>query len=79
MLSVDKEAALPKVKTYLENNQFTFPVFMPNGYLPEQFQVPSIPTTFIVSKDGKILMKEVGTRNYDTGKMVNFLKEQASK
>jgi hypothetical protein len=54
-------------------------VFMPNGYLPEQFQVPSIPTTFIVSKDGKILMKEVGTRNYDTGKMVNFLKEQASK
>lgn len=79
MLSVDKEAALPKVKSYLENNQFTFPVFMPHEYLPEQFQVPSIPTTFIVSKNGKILMKEVGTRNYDTSKMVDFLKEQASK
>lgn len=79
MLSVDKEAALPKVKTYLEDNQFTFPVFMPNGYLPEQFQVPSIPTTFIVGKNGKILMKEVGTRNYDTNKMIDFLKEQASK
>jgi len=79
MLSVDKEAALPKVKSYLEDNQFTFPVFMQHGYFPEQFQVPSIPTTFIVSKDGKILMKEVGTRNYDTRKMVDFLKEQASK
>ncbi len=79
MLSVDKEAALPKVKTYLQDNQFTLPVFMPNGYLPEQFQVPSIPTTFIVGKNGKILIKEVGTRNYDTNKMVDFLKEQASK
>lgn len=79
MLSVDKEPALAKVKSYLENNQFTFPVFIPHEYLPEQFQVPSIPTTFIVSKNGKILMKEVGTRNYDTNKMIDFLKNQASK
>ncbi len=79
MLSVDKDAALPKVKSYLEDNKFTFPVFMPTGYLPEELQVPSIPTTFVISKDGKILMKEVGTRNYDTNKMVNFLKEQTSK
>ncbi len=79
MLSVDKEAALPKVTTYLEMNQFTFPVFMPFGYLPAEMQVPSIPTTFVISKDGKILMKEVGTRNYDTKKMVNFLIEQTNK
>ena len=79
MLSVDKDAALPKVKSYIETNQFTFPVYMAHKYLPEQFQVPSIPTTFIVDKNGKILMKEVGTRNYDTKKMVDFLKEQASK
>lgn len=79
MLSVDKEGALPKVTNYLENNQFTFPVFMPHGYLPEEMQVPSIPTTFVISKEGKILMKEVGTRNYDTKKMVNFLIEQTNK
>ena len=79
MISLDKEATLPKVKSYIENNQFTFPVFMPHKNIPEQFQVPSIPTTFIVGKDGKILMKEIGTRNYDTRNMVDFLKEQASK
>lgn len=79
MLSVDKEASLPKVTNYLEKNQFTFPVFMPHGYLPEEMQVPSIPTTFVIGKDGKILMKEVGTRNYDTKKMVNFLIEQTTK
>jgi len=76
MLSVDKESALSKVITYLEKNHYTFPVFMPHGYLPEQMQVPSIPTTFVIGKDGKVLMKETGTRNYDTRKMINFLIEQ---
>jgi hypothetical protein len=52
---------------------------MPQGYLPEEMQVPSIPTTFVISKEGKILMKEVGTRNYDTKKMINFLIDQTTK
>lgn len=79
MLSVDKETALPKVNSYLESNQFTFPVFMPHGNLPEVMQVSSIPTTFILSKDGKILVKEVGSRNYDTKNVVDFLIEQTAK
>jgi thiol-disulfide isomerase/thioredoxin len=79
MLSVDKEVALPKVTAYLEKNEYTFPVFMRQGNLTEQLQVPSIPTTFIVSKEGKILVKEVGTRNYNTKKMVNFLIDQTTK
>jgi len=54
-------------------------VFMPSGYLAEQLQVPSIPTTFVISKEGLIVMKEVGTRNYDTKKMMEFLKKQAAK
>jgi thiol-disulfide isomerase/thioredoxin len=79
MLSVDKEAALPKVNTFIERNDYTFPVFMPSGYLPDQLQVPSIPTTFIISKEGKILLKEVGTRNYNTKKMAKFLIEQTTR
>jgi len=78
-LSIDKEGALEKVKAYIHDNQYTFPVFMPKGSLPELLHVPSIPTTFVVSKDGKILMKEVGTRNYNTNKMVTFLIEQTKK
>lgn len=79
MLSLDKDQALPKVEAYVQKNQYTFPIFMPSGYLAEQLQVPSIPTTFIVSKKGKIVMKEVGTRNYDTKKMVEFLRKEAAK
>lgn len=77
MLSIDNDKALTKVESYLTANKFTFPVYMPSGYLAEQLQVPSIPTTFVISKEGKIVMKEVGTRNYDTKRMVEFLKKQA--
>lgn len=79
MLSIDKDQAAQKVKSYVRKNNYTFPVYMPSGYLTEQLNVPSIPTTFVISKDGKIVMKEVGTKNYNTDKFRNFLNELAAK
>jgi len=77
MLSIDKASAIPKVEEYVNTNSYTFPVFMPSGFLAEQLQVRSIPTTFVISKEGKIIMKEVGTKNYDTKRFLNFLEEHA--
>lgn len=77
MLSIDKAQALPKVEEYVNTNSYTFPVFMPSGFLAEPLQVRSIPTTFVISKEGKIIMKEVGTKNYDTKRFLNFLEEHA--
>jgi len=78
MLSIDEDRNKAKVESYVYNKAFTFPVFMPSGYLSEQLHVPSIPTTFVISKDGKIIMKEVGTKNYNTDKFKKFLEEQAN-
>ncbi|MBN8578337.1 MAG: redoxin domain-containing protein [Cytophagales bacterium] len=79
MLSIDRDQDLPKIEKYVEKNNFTFPVFQPAGYLTDQLNVPSIPTTFVISKAGKIVMKEVGTRNYDTKKILDFLTAEAAK
>jgi thiol-disulfide isomerase/thioredoxin len=79
MLSLDKDAMLPKVISYIEKNQYTFPVFMPHEFLPDQLQVASIPTTLIVSKEGKIIVREVGAKNYNTKKMIDFLTTQSLK
>ena len=78
MLSIDEDKNKTKVESYIRNKAFTFPVFMPSGYLSEQLNVPSIPTTFVISKDGKIIMKEVGTKNYNTDKFKKFLEEKAN-
>lgn len=79
MLSLDKDAMLPKVISYIEKNQYTFPVFMPHEFLPDQLQVASIPTTIIVSKDGKIVVREIGAKNYNNQKMIDFLTTQSLK
>jgi thiol-disulfide isomerase/thioredoxin len=79
MLSLDKDSAKEKIVRYIKNNAYTFPVYQPSGYLTEQLGVPTIPTTFIVSKEGKIVSKEVGTTNFNTAKFKRFINELASK
>jgi hypothetical protein len=75
MLSLDKDSDQAKVVSYLKNKSFTFNAFMPSGYLPEHLQVPSIPTTFIISPEGKVVKKEVGAVQYDTPDFLRFLEK----
>lgn len=79
MLSLDTDENHYKIMKYVKANEFSFPVFQPTGFLPEQLQVTSIPTTFVIGKDGKIEMKKSGTANYDTEKFQNFLKDLTAK
>jgi len=79
MLSIDKDRDKQKIVEYIKNKEFTFPVYQPSGYLSEQLKVPSIPTTFIISKDGKIMSIEIGTTNFNTAKFKKFIKSLASK
>ena len=74
MLSVDKESHDSKVSQYIQAEKFTFPVYRPvDGDLPEQIRVPSIPTTFIISPDGKIDSKNVGAANYNNDGFKKYL------
>jgi len=73
ILSVDKDKDEPKITSYLERNKYTFPVYRPSGYLTSQLDVPGIPTTLIIDKEGKIVGKEVGATNFDTEKFRKFL------
>ncbi len=79
MLSLDDERLSRKVKSFTERNGFTFPVFTNTGQLTEQLQVPSIPTTFVIDRDGYVVLKEVGMRNYDTPKFKKYLEQLAEK
>lgn len=74
MLSLDRPENFNKVVKYVKDREFTFPVYVVDRGLTEQLQVPSIPTTFVIGKDGKIQRKEVGTAKYDTPKFKQFLK-----
>ena len=73
MLSVDRPEDIDKIKSYVRDKEFTFPVFTPAGTLPNLLQVTSIPTTFVIAPDGKVASSESGASNYDTPEFRKFL------
>lgn len=72
MLSVDEEG-LPKVKKFIDRKGYTFPVYVPASQFPEAFYSQAIPTTFIISPEGKIIARQEGMADYDTPEVVAFL------
>jgi thiol-disulfide isomerase/thioredoxin len=77
MLSIDRADPIRKVREYITKSDYTFPVYILKGQPTEQLRVPTIPTTFIISKKGKVIRKEVGMKNYDTEKFRKFLQAEA--
>lgn len=77
MLAIDKKGDEPKIRKYLKEKGFTFPIYRPaytgDSSLPEILKVPSIPTTFVIDKQGNVAYKNVGTANYNTHKFKKFL------
>ncbi|MER2996607.1 TlpA family protein disulfide reductase [Pontibacter populi] len=78
MLSVD-EGGMEKVKKFIGKKNYTFPVYMPASQFPQEFYSNAIPTTFIISPEGKIVAKQEGMADYDTPEVVEFLQKLATK
>jgi thiol-disulfide isomerase/thioredoxin len=72
MLSVD-EGGMEKVKKFVDKKGYTFPVYMPASQFPQEFYSNAIPTTFIISPEGKIVAKQEGMAEYDTKEVREFL------
>lgn len=75
ILSLDQEAQQGKIAQFISSKEFTFPVYQPASPLPKQLRVNTIPTTFIISPDGKVKTRKTGMANYDTEEMRVFLRE----
>ncbi|MFT2009918.1 TlpA family protein disulfide reductase [Pontibacter sp. 13R65] len=72
MLSVDN-GGQEKVQKFIDRKGFTFPVYMPASQFPEELYSNSIPTTFIISPEGKIVARQEGMAEYDTREVREFL------
>ena len=62
------------VKKFLNDKKFTFPVYLSKKELPSVFKTMGIPATFILSRDGSVVFKEVGSAKWDDVSSLNFLR-----
>ncbi|GAB1309115.1 TlpA disulfide reductase family protein [Urechidicola sp. KH5] len=73
-IMVSNEEATP-IELYMQNENFNFPSFVQQSITPDIFPVSSIPTTYIVNKEGQIVAHEVGPLNWNSKGVHELLDE----
>ena len=71
MISLDDE--FQKAKNFVDKKDFTFPVYQLASPLPEVYESSAIPTTYVISPEGKIVVSRSGMAKYNTDKFKDFL------
>ncbi|MEM9895376.1 MAG: TlpA disulfide reductase family protein [Bacteroidota bacterium] len=75
MISLDKDRQ--KAKDYVSRKEYDFPVYFLASKLPRNYSVSSIPTTYLLDQEGKIIVEKQGMAKYDTKKFNNLLRDLA--
>lgn len=72
ILSVD--SAPEKAFAFKKNQEFEMPVYFLESRLPQVYDAHSIPTTYVISPEGKIVSERHGMAKYTSDEFKNFLK-----
>jgi len=65
----DKTAVL----NFLQRKNFTFPVYFAASEIPTKLASNTIPATFLISKNGQIIINQIGAANWSGKKMRNTI------
>jgi thiol-disulfide isomerase/thioredoxin len=60
----DEELSI--ISSFMEKKQYTFEVYRPASHYPAVFNVTSIPRTFLIDKEGHIIIDETGVANWNS-------------
>jgi peroxiredoxin len=63
-----------KINQFVREKKFTFPIYTMRGAPPAIYKTRGIPATFILSPDGKIAFRHIGSAKWDDEKSVDFIK-----
>ena len=66
---------IKSVNSYLKKNEYNLPVYYSKDNEPEELRSPSIPTTYLIDDQGNIVMKEVGSYNWNSTNVRNQIDE----
>ncbi len=71
LISLDDDTS--KAKQFVKDKNFNLPFYFLVGGLPSTYSTNTIPTTFVISPEGKIISKESGMAKYDSDNFRDFL------
>ena len=74
-LFINEDDDKQKAKRYLEKNFYTIPLFSRSGNVPGEIFSGRLPTTIVINKEGKIVLKHEGMAGYDLKAFVKQLND----
>jgi len=77
MIAVSMERTA-KVRRFMKKNGYTFPVAAGSRSAMKKYGVRGIPATFIINKQGKLVGKAVGSRNWASSASIKMFKALAA-
>lgn len=76
IIAVDLMEDKKVVKKFLDQNNLTFPVLLDKkGNVGALYGVRSIPTTYLIDKDGYIIARQIGAREWDTQEIQSVFRD----
>ncbi len=70
--------SIDKIEKFRTKKSYTFPVYQSLQNTPSAFHSQSIPTTFVISKDKKIVIRKTGASNWGGKKMIEIIEKLIS-
>jgi len=58
-----------KVKQFIKDNGYTFPVYIVHSRVPQIFQSQSIPASYIISPDDKLILRKKGAADWNSSRV----------
>lgn len=74
-IMVDVDNDIDQSSAFMEKNHYDLPLYTPAGDIPAEFLGQSIPTTVILDKNGQIVERLEGSRDYADPAMAKALEE----
>ncbi len=66
---------IDQIEKFRTKKSYTFPVYQSLQNTPSVFYSQSIPTTFVISKDKKIIIRKIGASNWGGEKMIKIVEK----
>ncbi len=75
LVSMDED--FDKAKAFMEKREYDLPIYHYRTKAPGTYQSTVIPTTYVISADGKLALEKRGLAKYDTDEFKDFLNSLA--
>jgi thiol-disulfide isomerase/thioredoxin len=74
-LFVNEDDDKAKAIKFLENNRYAIPLYNRSGNIPNEIFGGTLPTTIVINKEGKIVLKHEGMADYNNDGFIKQLRE----